>query len=655
MTSQTLPDSSPSDLSKIVGDSGEIEYEQLLTTIEETLGFFSLSIVGSDLTRSDRDDLIRRLQHDIDPTPLIIIRLTRESWNALELIRENAQELNNRAVIIITGIEETPGFPPAGGEENRRPPALAVLNQGREAIRKYCPHPLIIWCETWSFRAIREQAPDFFDHFTGLFHFHSISRRAVDENRPMRNISVKASELSDRSANGSSVMVLFYEAMLIHYPKESPERVRALLGLAESLHNLNDSGLASRLVRAEGLIREAITILGDGKSKPFIWARAQNTLGCILKDRPNGDLIENRRNAIVCFEEALKYYRASTNPAEYATILNNLGDVYLSLTTGDQIDNKAKALDCFEKALSLLNEKEYPKLWASTQSKLGSAFSLMSSGDRDYNLRRSISHYESALRIMTERDYPISWARIQNYLGICYAVLPTGNRDENLLRAISCYEAALRVQNESSTPFDWASTQVNMGNSFSELSSGDPYENVSRAICCYESALRVYILADFLHEWARTQYNLALAHRKHPSEDRNDRLIQAITLLIEVLKIWTKDYSPNLWAMTQNSLGACHAELQSGDRVENLIRAVEHFEGALNVFTNFTYSYDYVATQFNLGRALIELSSLIDDPVMKSRGESAIRSSQEAHQKWGSDYKTEFDDSILNEVGSSSV
>jgi predicted ATPase/class 3 adenylate cyclase len=161
-----------------------------------------------------------------------------------------------------------------------------------------------------------------------------------------------------------------------------------------------------------------------------------------------------------------------------ANILNTLGTAYRNLPSGDRAANLRQAISCYEAALRVRTESQFPMDWAMTQNNLGNAYSDLPSGDRAANLRQAISCYEAALKVYTESQFPMDWAMTQNNLGIAYRHFPSGDRAANLRQAIVCYEAALRVYTESQFPMDWAMTQFNIA--LLENERGENKQAVSR-------------------------------------------------------------------------------------------------------------------------------------------------------------------------------
>jgi len=298
-------------------EAAEQNYIELVMTIRQTQEMFALLPVKSNYSVPQRDALLRRLADDLSEIPLRFVRLSRESWNPAPLIADAAATLQVRGAIVLLGLEETPGIVPAVGEENRRPPALAILNHTREAIRSHCPHPLLVWCDPLTYRALREHAPDFFDHFTGLFSFEE--PKTAEETKP-REIRVDVSDMlrfSDDAkpsilVRGSLVALAFYEERVAKFQEPTLERVRALLGLAETLWAHPDQNVSARLDRAEQAAIDALGIISKD-SAPAEWARGQLILGRIYSADSHRISCDRLGEAIACYEAALQVYSEASS------------------------------------------------------------------------------------------------------------------------------------------------------------------------------------------------------------------------------------------------------------------------------------------------------------------------------------------------------
>jgi len=82
---------------------------------------------------------------------------------------------------------------------------------------------------------------------------------------------------------------------------------------------------------------------------PVEWARAQNNLGTAYSDLLTGDHGDLRRG-IQCYEAALRVRTELDFPVQWAKTQKNLGLAYLNLPTGDRTENMRQALACFENA-----------------------------------------------------------------------------------------------------------------------------------------------------------------------------------------------------------------------------------------------------------------------------------------------------------------
>jgi tetratricopeptide (TPR) repeat protein len=495
-------------------EAADQNYAQLVWMLRRTQGMFALLPVRSNYSVPTRDALLQRLAGDLPEIPLRIVELSRDSWNAAQVVADAAAGLPAQGAIILLGLEETPGIVPAGGESHRRPPALALLNHEREAIRSHCPHPLVVWCDQVTYRVLKEHAPDFFDHFTGLF--------SLEEPKPINaehppEIPVRACDVlrfsDEAKANlprGANAALAFYQERLAAHAEPTSERGRALLGLAEALLSLRDRDVPSHLERAERAAAEALSIFSRHEA-PSDWARAQLILGLIANAYPRGESQDDTRKAIDHFTKALQEYTEAKFPVEWARTQNNLGIAYASISQGDRADNLQRALGCFTAASRVWTQARFPHDWANTQHNLGLTYANLTTGNRVENLLHAIACYEAGLSVQTESEFPLDWAITQNALGAAYSNLPSGDRDENLRRGIACYDAALRVLGEAALPACWAMTQNNLGFAFAQLSSGNRVENLQQAVAHYEAALRVYREFEFPFEWATTRHNLDAA------------------------------------------------------------------------------------------------------------------------------------------------
>ncbi len=216
-------------------------------------------LVRSNFTPALRDRLLERLAADLAPAPLSIVRVTKTKYNAGQMLAEAAQFTSGTGVLALVGLEDTPDMVVEGGKEMRRPPALASLNHGREALRRACRLPILVWCSDWVYETLREHAPDFFDHFTGLFHFSNANPNSTAYNdHVMLTIRGHAESedtlLSQVSEEQRLVRaeVDFYTSEVNSHPEPTPQRAELLIGLTEALRKQTTGNRASLLSTGAG-------------------------------------------------------------------------------------------------------------------------------------------------------------------------------------------------------------------------------------------------------------------------------------------------------------------------------------------------------------------------------------------------------------------
>lgn len=502
----------PPELQQAWGAEGQNEYSQLLRVVRAARGSFFLFLIESDYSPALRDMLLDCLRADLaEDLPLRRVELTTANWDVSRLSELESPSSPYEAIVLV-GIENTPGLVQEPGRRPTRPPIFALLNCLRETLHVRLPSPFLVWCTPSVYNGLQTHAPDFFDHYAGLFQFYNIAPDSLPDRVP----TYAGTELSSSTniiSPAAQRVVAFYEQQLAQHPKPTRERAHVLLGLADALIDLRGPGNIGRIQRTMEAVDEALSILSMERNT-YEWARGQIIKGIAYGELPIGDRLDNLNRAIACFEAALQYYTEEKSPQDWAMAQNNLGLAYKDLPLGDRRKNLRRSIACFKAALRVYTEEYFPADWAGTQNNLGNAYLDLPNNDRGGNYNRAIACYEAALKVYTEAQFPQDWAGTQNNLAVAYRNHPVGDVSENYSRAIACHEAALRVRTEERFPEDWARTQNNLGNAYLYLLSGNPVENLDRAIACYEAALRVYNDVTSPHYWAQTQSNLATAYRQ---------------------------------------------------------------------------------------------------------------------------------------------
>jgi len=327
----------------------------MLRVIQAACGRFALIPISCNFPVIARDLLLEQLGHDLRKhgAQLLIAQLSSERWNPIEAMTLASRSSSGRAVIALVGLEETPGIIPEPGVPAARPPAIALLNNTRETIRKQFAFPLLIWCEPSVSQLLQNEAPDLYDHFVAIFEFHyrgpDLTPKSLDGGaEPPLGIS---SDLNANIPPASGTALSFYEERIARFRGPSEERARALLGFAEATLGMHlersDQGDLSRALSA---IEEALTLLSEQQA-PVEVAQARFLLGLVYSNLPTGDRGDNLKRAIACYEAALRVYTERGFPQDWAMTQNNLGLAYADLPTGDRGDNLKRAIACYEAAL----------------------------------------------------------------------------------------------------------------------------------------------------------------------------------------------------------------------------------------------------------------------------------------------------------------
>ena len=457
----------PANLALALGEPGAEAYCQLLSLLEDTQGMYALLPIRSNFSPPLRDALLEQLKREMAPTPVRIVRLTETDWNPAIRLVEAAEEMHQRGALVLIGLEETPQMVNVPGEPPKRPPALDTLNLSRETLHRRCVMPIIVWCREWAYHALCEHAPDFFDHFTSLFHFTNTSPEQI-KMAPLDLLPGKE-PLHFRRGHNLTMRATraLYETLLEENPDPTPKRAHFLHGLAEALWAQQEGNWLERLHHAEELVKEALSLLSK-ETEAYERARGQHLWGAILSDLAKTGQEEHLVQAKEHFQASLEVYTEESFPFEWARATNNLGVVYRDISTGEREENLKQAIAYFEASLRVRVRSAYPFEWAKTQHNLGVTYALFPE-NRIENLVLAIAYFESALEIRTEKDYPYEWAKTQHDLGNTYLFLAANQGESSLLQAIACYRAALRVRTEQDFPYEFATTQYSLAKAINAL------------------------------------------------------------------------------------------------------------------------------------------------------------------------------------------
>lgn len=502
------------DLKRAFGEAGEAEYGRLLRVLRAAQGRFVLLPIESDLDYDTREAFLQRLGKDLSARDISLqtVQLSRTSYDVLTEL--NAA--NTADVVALIGLEETPGIALEAGAPPQRPPAVAMLNQGREALRKSLHAPLLLWCDPQSYGALQEHAPDFFDHFTSIFTFlDAAPAPAFVEPQPeWAQFDLSRPEFEFPLPPPASLA--FYEEQVARFTEPSEYRARALIGLATSLWpkiNAQDKDTHLYLKKAEEAIQEALILLPSKEAKADL-ARAQVMCAALLKHHSIGDHERNIHLAIGLLKSAASIYHRLSSNQDQAFCEMLLGNRFQDLKKGDRRRNLQHAISYYEAALEFLTPEQYPLLWRGTKMGLGHAYRELPPGGKK-NLRRAISHYEDALKVCDENDNPQTWAVAQLLLGSIYSTMKFDDPIQNWRKAVAHYEALAHLEERDELFEEQEIALRNLAALYYSAPTGNPQQNLQQAIAYFERGLQrtkphskeradiLYGLGMLWTEWAK--------------------------------------------------------------------------------------------------------------------------------------------------------
>ena len=137
---------------------------------------------------------------------------------------------------------------------------------------------------------------------------------------------------------------------------------------------------------------------------------------------------EKLERAIATYERAAEVFTRDTHPDEWARTQDALGEVYRNRIRGDRADNLEKAIEHYEAALTVRTREAIPPDWALAQANLGIAYLDRLRGDRAESLEKAIAAHAEALTVRTREALPQEWATTQHNLARAYENRIHGNR-----------------------------------------------------------------------------------------------------------------------------------------------------------------------------------------------------------------------------------
>ncbi len=164
--------------------------------------------------------------------------------------------------------------------------------------------------------------------------------------------------------------------------------------------------------RAVLCYREALSLIPEG-ALPQVRAEIALNLGILYQEMANGQrgpLLE----AAKCYQAALLTLTREEQPELYALAHNNLALAYLAMpltTASDQL-RMAIAVQSLREALKVYRRTSHPEQWASAQLNLANALQHLPSAHPRENLAQAVELYEELLAVRDPVQDPLGYARL---------------------------------------------------------------------------------------------------------------------------------------------------------------------------------------------------------------------------------------------------
>ena len=170
------------------------------------------------------------------------------------------------------------------------------------------------------------------------------------------------------------------------------------------------------------------------------------------------------------FRTAIDALKATDLDVVRAQALLQCGMVYHDLA-GDRRGPLKEAVNCYQDALRVFTRDDHPEPFALAQNNLGLAYLAMPLASADDKLRIAVAvqALREARSVYDPETHPDAWASTTVNLANALQRAPTSTPDEHLWQAVHLYEDVLKVRTQASDPAGYARVVANQGNALAHL------------------------------------------------------------------------------------------------------------------------------------------------------------------------------------------
>jgi tetratricopeptide (TPR) repeat protein len=254
-------------------------------------------------------------------------------------------------------------------------------------------------------------------------------------------------------------------------------------------------------------------------------AHAQHSLGGAflrIANYSGQDRAQRLRDALVAYDEALRFYTPDSAPLDYASTQNNRAILLRGLATlagESRVQRLRDALEACNEALRFYTPDSAPLDYASTQNNraiLLSDLAPLAGENRVQRLRDALAAYDEALRFRPSDSAPLDYASALNNRAILLrdlATLAGESRVQRLRDALAAYNEALRFYTPNSAPLHYASTQNNRAILLRDLATLDGEDRMERLELALRAAWTAFTIFNNLRHQQCQEYAARLLRR----------------------------------------------------------------------------------------------------------------------------------------------
>ncbi|HZS75905.1 MAG TPA: CHAT domain-containing protein [Ktedonobacteraceae bacterium] len=322
--------------------------------------------------------------------------------------------------------------------------------------------------------------------------------------------------------------------------------------------------------------------------------------------RLSGNHLENTKQALNDFNDALEVFTREQTPADWALALTGRSAIYhdFAYMSIDSIENLKCALIDLNNTLEVLQEEDTLEERGDALLNRGLCYIESSTFiNHPSYIEWAIQDLSEALTIFQKHNDAYRLGLVYTNLCFAYCQRRQGSQVSNLDTALQYCEKALQYLSPTRNPTDWANAMSNRGFIRTRHPLGDRKNNLELAISDFDEALKIFTRERYPLEWARTGVNRVLAYTELFQQTHREQLDNALNDYNVLLEMLNEQNAPRYWAIARMNRGIVYLHRTYGVEAENIELALADFHAVRNVFNPETTFEDWVLIHINRGLA----------------------------------------------------